>query len=257
MASTSLGNPQSFNQFAYVGNNPVDFTDPSGLITSYVTCEPRFQIDRNREGDIVSAYVEYDCEIHYEPSFGGGGGGGSVVPEDCETALKFLGVFDRVVELLKNTPIFDIDGILGMPDPHPDDANIDEIIGTNITLANRPASVYFGALAKGGETVGEHFDRRNADAIAIRGPRAIEGIYYRSSKYNLPTDSKLLLHEITHLAFPPEIPADKDSLNLDKELVEVLGIITKGDDYSGAVSNFFNNDCNPSLLEDGLILDEN
>ena len=31
MASASTGNPQSLNLFAYVGNNPIDFVDPSGL----------------------------------------------------------------------------------------------------------------------------------------------------------------------------------------------------------------------------------
>ena len=31
MASASIGDPQSMNMFAYVQNNPVDFTDPSGL----------------------------------------------------------------------------------------------------------------------------------------------------------------------------------------------------------------------------------
>ncbi len=32
MASASIGNPQSLNMFAYVQNNPIDFTDPIGLL---------------------------------------------------------------------------------------------------------------------------------------------------------------------------------------------------------------------------------
>lgn len=30
----SIGNPQSFNRYAYVENQPTNFTDPSGLLTS-------------------------------------------------------------------------------------------------------------------------------------------------------------------------------------------------------------------------------
>ncbi len=30
LSSASLGNPQTFNRYVYVGNNPVNVTDPSG-----------------------------------------------------------------------------------------------------------------------------------------------------------------------------------------------------------------------------------
>jgi RHS repeat-associated protein len=29
--SATIGNPQTFNRYAYVGNNPVNFTDPLGM----------------------------------------------------------------------------------------------------------------------------------------------------------------------------------------------------------------------------------
>jgi len=42
-AGASLGNPQSFNAYAYVMNNPLAYVDPSGLCGDLITDPPGFQ----------------------------------------------------------------------------------------------------------------------------------------------------------------------------------------------------------------------
>jgi hypothetical protein len=49
--SYDLGNPQSFNRYAYVGNNPLSFTDPLGLKGCGVNGEPACQGDGSQNQD--------------------------------------------------------------------------------------------------------------------------------------------------------------------------------------------------------------
>jgi len=79
--SISLGDPQSFNRFVYVRNEPTNFVDPSGLLQ--MRCEWKWipaTVCLNVEGepnqcfpDVEHGHAEYVCTFE---SGGGGGGGG-------------------------------------------------------------------------------------------------------------------------------------------------------------------------------------
>ena len=76
--SMSPGDPQSFNRYSYVGNEPTNFIDPSGLLTCTVYIEgvawfsgPWSELWPLNRGD--SSFARVDC--------GNGGGGGGFVPD--------------------------------------------------------------------------------------------------------------------------------------------------------------------------------
>ncbi len=76
MASASIGDPQSLNLFAYVGNNPVDFVDPSGLETYNCTVtEYRYGFSQTEEG--AQYWYSWQCELEQSKGSGGGSGKGS------------------------------------------------------------------------------------------------------------------------------------------------------------------------------------
>ncbi|MGH9966707.1 MAG: RHS repeat-associated core domain-containing protein [Pyrinomonadaceae bacterium] len=60
MASASAGNPQTWNRYAYVGNDPLNATDPSGMIGSREPVDRSFtKTDLGVYGNLFSA-VSYD-----------------------------------------------------------------------------------------------------------------------------------------------------------------------------------------------------
>jgi len=70
--SCVVGDPQSWNRYSYVGNEPTNFIDPSGLINVWV--DGRLY---NCEGGCVGTANGWDCEWNcYCVGFCGGGGGG-------------------------------------------------------------------------------------------------------------------------------------------------------------------------------------
>ena len=50
LASASVGNPQSFNRYTYVVNNPVNLTDPSGLVNNHG--DSQYPWEEDHWGDI-------------------------------------------------------------------------------------------------------------------------------------------------------------------------------------------------------------
>lgn len=87
MNSASIGNPQSNNLYAYVQNNPVDFTDPSGLLMRMDCHLIAFGVPY---GDF--RYDVWQCVIYddgmgsggHEPPIRGGGGTGGGGTGDLE-----------------------------------------------------------------------------------------------------------------------------------------------------------------------------
>jgi hypothetical protein len=59
--SYSLTNPQSFNRYAYVQNDPVNFVDPSGLVWMCVTGDngEQFCFDNTDPNQSVQIYADY------------------------------------------------------------------------------------------------------------------------------------------------------------------------------------------------------
>ena len=149
------------------------------------------------------------------------------ISKNCKNALKSIpGLWKEVLKAAKEKTIYDVDKI-----------------------QNEKASKYFGRKGNKGKTVGEYFDERGFDAYSYiagtkKGMRGKTGIYARGGAKGM-TDY-LRLHETVHMAQPE----DKKVSNLDKSLAGTLKIKRKsGQDFSDAVSDYFNSMCDPSLLE--------
>ena len=233
--SMSLSNPQSFNRYSYVENEPTNFVDPSGLQLRYYDVSQGMSCVLKEDGifhctEYINRYWYDDGIGNYNPSDGGGFDGGDGigdgdnisednVSENCVKVLKNKGLWNKILKADKNATFFDVDKI-----------------------QDQPASKYFGSKGTKGLTVGQYFDRLGHDAFAfVRGSGGITGIYSRGGEDSLSPN--LRLHEVSHLAYP--VGSD-----LDISLARKLGLqVNKGQSASSAISNYFKNDCDPSLLK--------
>lgn len=258
--SMSLGNPQSFNRYSYVENQPTNFVDPRGLNaaspgTTYGGILWTMWYGNNIDGwRLVRQWFEAYPGSGGEGAGGGSGNGSSSpqdkISEDCKKAVKALGedIWNKVQELMKAPPLFDIDSMLSLFGPG---ASL-RIGSGNLfssSMSEDLGRFWFGDYANPGETVGETFDRSEANggtgAWTVRGFGVIDGIYYRGTSTSFTNNVHFLLHEVVHLAFPVMLSG---RVELDTTLVEALGIVRdNGQSHSAAVSRFFNSGCNPKF----------
>jgi len=67
IAAANPANPQSWNRYAYVLNNPLRATDPSGMVMTKQSAVP---------GGLAECATDLGCILNWVASTGGGGGGG-------------------------------------------------------------------------------------------------------------------------------------------------------------------------------------
>jgi hypothetical protein len=110
-----LGNPQSFNRYSYVENQPTNFIDPSGLLIEGEACQINGQVDERGDPVYQGTVRSGRCQSHAGSAvvvsggwgsilgggyvnpvinprdpfdFGGGGGGGSALPPKSNCSSK-------------------------------------------------------------------------------------------------------------------------------------------------------------------------
>jgi RHS repeat-associated protein len=77
--SMNLADPQSFNRFSYVTNDPVNFVDPTGLLLAITKCSGVTTTIKDDEGNVIAEWTDYrNCSqtfIGIGGSIGGSVGG--------------------------------------------------------------------------------------------------------------------------------------------------------------------------------------
>lgn len=230
--SMEVSDPQTFNRYSYVENDPSNFIDPSGLNASSAgytwSCYITWRSDWDGSNFRITSV---SCQTWSNGGGGGvgdgssgnqGGQGQTGIPKDCKNALSKAGLLKKVQNKLKSGPYYDVNKI-----------------------QNESASKYFGKKGTKGLTVGDWFDNRphgGAGATTVTGGSGVTGIYSRGGESSLSPSLKL--HEATHLA-------QGGSGDLDVSLANRLKVDTTGQTASKALSNYFDKDCDPSLLKKG------
>ncbi len=244
----SLGSSQSFNRYSYVGNEPTNLVDPSGLMVGYVdfyagmTCvlDPR---------DGIWHCTEQIYRYWFEIGGGGGNGtiygdwpptleaaviaGGANVLNDenhaCTKALKKAGYLDDVKKKLNSVNFMSV-----------------------ASDGNKLASRYFGSDAKKGETLAGYYNRTFPNQgenirYGVSSKSAILTQIGAASFLSGSLDNRgnsgyvgFFLHELTHHA----------TGQTDDEVVRGLKLTRLGDESlssSDLLSKFFNDGC-PSWM---------
>jgi RHS repeat-associated protein len=236
--SYEISNPQSLNRSSYVGNDPVNFIDPLGLLriiywSCATVCSTYNGVTECKTDCSVDSVVDLPDLIPIGSIEIGQLQSPGQTPNIHQDFKNFLQTMSRdCKEALKRVP-----GVLGKLAML---ANTAQIYDVN-KIQSEPASRYFGAGA-GRQTVGQYFERKAppGGALTVVGvPRP--GIYVRGGESAFATGEGgmyFLLHEMTHLAYPR-------GGDLDASLGRQLGVVRRrlpGGDretWSQAVSRFF------------------
>lgn len=93
--SINPGNPQTFNRYSYVGNDPANYIDPSGLLMEARTVCRNVWRRAYVDGELDSIWVEQQCGTEWvwvDDVIGdpGHGGSGPPPPPDMNDCEKFL-----------------------------------------------------------------------------------------------------------------------------------------------------------------------
>ncbi|MCC6329102.1 MAG: D-alanyl-D-alanine carboxypeptidase family protein [Acidobacteria bacterium] len=104
--SMNLGDPQSFNRYSYVQNQPTNFVDPSGLnywAIDWSSCRPELRWNGEEwtltGRDICGLMLVQDDNGPLEPSAGSGSGGNQGQPKKKPCAVPWLNpVTDKVAQ---------------------------------------------------------------------------------------------------------------------------------------------------------------
>lgn len=232
--SMSLGDPQSFNRYSYVGNQPTNYVDPSGLMcfavyyTEYIL-ETGQVISHNQVGTICTGS---GMGLNTRDRSGIGNGNGQTegkISGGCKQALKKAGLLKKVESRWNTAKIYDVDKI-----------------------QDQKGQDYFGKRAAG-MTVGEYFDRRAGtdpgDAFVYTSwatgkatARGRPGIYARGGEVGMGDDVRT--HETAHLAWPRGRDLDISlAAKLKVPYEKTKDAKQNGENASNALSEFFRNDC--------------
>jgi RHS repeat-associated protein len=227
--SVSPVNPQSLNRYSYTQNDPVNHTDPSGLMM-----QECWGWGLGDGGDYGTMCIDYDPWGGYGGG-GGGPGGGGTGPTFPDVRNDFWNFLDTMSQDCKNALASYLTTLKSLAYSAPL-YNVNQIGGT-------PASTYVGSFGNG-YTTGQLFDMYHSGALTVVNvPKP--GIYFRDPSTFIGANMYLLLHEMMHMAFPyPNSQGD-----LDQPLANLLGIYNRGGEgWSAANSRYFNSGCNPAEL---------